>query len=263
MTLGNFFTVKEVTQSFVKPLDFNALVRIFVYIEPTISATIFIMHFIKNVKIFLKSFETLNRSCNCLDDMQAPVSSKSIHSLIKCIYIIGIVGIVIWYLGGAFSRKFFEAFYKSMGFGIAFYVQGTIITALFCHMTLTVSAFQALNARLYQLRRGRDLWMRKDYLRLIATIHSDLCKAYRGIFRFCFPIVVLFFARATLQFAMVFMVFNGILAKGDTFFLLLPLIWYGGGCFFTALVNDALFALVSRYGNGAKRRWKTLIFLRD
>lgn len=245
MVIGDYLTVMEVTQSLVKPLDFDAIIRICVYIEPTISTTVILMIHIKHTKKFLKSFETLNHSCNQLDEIKARLSPKLIRLFIQFSYTLATVGVIVWFFVGAFLDKLFEAFYKGMGFGIAFYIQGTIVAALFCHMTLTVSAFHALNTRLHQLRKTTELLIRKKQLRLIAIVHSDLCKAYHGIFRFCFPTVFLFFVRAGLQFCIVFMVFSGMIDKGDRIFLVLPLFWYGGGCFFTALVNDVLCALVS------------------
>lgn len=245
MVIGDYLTVMEVTESLAKLLDFDAVIRICVYIEPTISTTMILMIHIKHTKKFLKSFEILNCSCNQLGVIKAPVSPKLIRLFILFSYTLSTAGIIVWFSVGFFLNKLFEAFYKAMGFGIAFYIQGTIVAALFCHMTLTVSAFQALNTRLHQLRKTKQLLTRKNHLRLIATVHSDLCRAYHGIFKFCFPTVILFFVRAGLQFCIVFMVFSGMVDKGDTFFLLLPLVWYGGGCFFTALVNDALCALVS------------------
>lgn len=239
----------EATERFTKPIDFDLALTIYVYTEPTISITIILIIFGKNKEKLLKSFETLNRICNRLDEIKSPVSLTLLHFLMGLIYFLGCSGVVFWYLGGWLINRLFEAFIKAQCYGIAFYIQNTVMSILFCHMILSFLAFQALNARLRALRK-RQLWMSKDdlkkTLKLIGVIHGELCQAHNDILQLCFPTVLLFSLRAGLQFSLLILIVCGIVPKGDTIFFLTPLIVYGGDCFFVALISDTLGECVSK-----------------
>lgn len=248
MSVGDYYVLMETTDNFTKSIDFDVVINLCIYVEPTISTIIIITIFTKNRQKFLKSFQILYSVFNQLDEIKIHVSISFVRFYIILYYTVVILGIVVWILAGFFAGRMTEAFFKGFCYGIPLYIHGTIISIIFSYTIPSVLAIRALNQRLRGLRK-RELWMTRDnlmkILNIAAVVHSDMCKGYFDVFKLCFPTLILFSLKACLQFSVMFMIIFGILSPDDTIFLLLPFALYGGDCFLISLMNDTFCILVS------------------